>query len=58
MKETAEQEIQTPHRSGFAPKIVAFCCHYCAYTAADMAGAAGDVSALGGHGRAIRGDCH
>jgi F420-non-reducing hydrogenase iron-sulfur subunit len=22
----------------FAPVIVAFCCHYCAYTAADMAG--------------------
>lgn len=24
---------------GFSPRIVAFCCHYCAYTAADMAGA-------------------
>ncbi|MCP4379259.1 MAG: hydrogenase iron-sulfur subunit [bacterium] len=23
----------------FEPKIVAFCCHYCAYTAADTAGA-------------------
>ncbi len=23
---------------GFEPKIVAFCCHYCAYTAADLAG--------------------
>ncbi|MCK5347870.1 MAG: hydrogenase iron-sulfur subunit, partial [Desulfobacula sp.] len=22
----------------FEPEIVAFCCHYCAYTAADMAG--------------------
>ncbi|TES93171.1 MAG: hydrogenase iron-sulfur subunit, partial [Desulfobacteraceae bacterium] len=22
----------------FEPIIVAFCCHYCAYTAADMAG--------------------
>ena len=22
----------------FDPKIVAFCCHYCAYTAADLAG--------------------
>ncbi|MDX2447783.1 MAG: hydrogenase iron-sulfur subunit, partial [Desulfobacterales bacterium] len=22
----------------FEPVIVAFCCHYCAYTAADMAG--------------------
>jgi len=24
--------------SEFEPKIVAFCCHYCAYTAADLAG--------------------
>ena len=24
---------------GWRPKIVAFCCHYCAYTAADLAGA-------------------
>jgi F420-non-reducing hydrogenase iron-sulfur subunit len=23
----------------FSPKIIAFCCHYCAYTAADLAGA-------------------
>jgi len=22
----------------FEPKIVAFCCHYCAYSAADLAG--------------------
>ena len=22
----------------FAPKIVAFCCHYCSYAAADLAG--------------------
>jgi len=22
----------------FEPKIVAFCCHFCAYTAADLAG--------------------
>ena len=26
--------------AGWRPKIVAFCCHYCAYTAADLAGAA------------------
>lgn len=39
MTETAEQGIQAPDRGDFAPKIVAFCCHYCAYTAADMAGA-------------------
>ncbi|HWJ03454.1 MAG TPA: hydrogenase iron-sulfur subunit [Verrucomicrobiae bacterium] len=24
--------------TGFAPKIVAFCCYYCAYSAADLAG--------------------
>ena len=24
--------------NAFEPEIVAFCCHYCAYTAADMAG--------------------
>lgn len=24
--------------SEFEPKIIAFCCHYCAYTAADLAG--------------------
>src|SRR5512136_1063270 len=24
--------------NGFDPIIVAFCCHYCAYTAADLAG--------------------
>lgn len=23
---------------GFTPEIIAFCCHYCAYTAADLAG--------------------
>lgn len=25
--------------SRFIPEIVAFCCHYCAYAAADLAGA-------------------
>lgn len=25
--------------SEFIPEIVAFCCHYCAYAAADLAGA-------------------
>jgi coenzyme F420-reducing hydrogenase delta subunit len=25
--------------NGFDPNIVAFCCHYCAYAAADLAGA-------------------
>jgi F420-non-reducing hydrogenase iron-sulfur subunit len=37
---THEQHSQTgPAGGGFSPQIVAFCCHYCAYTAADMAGA-------------------
>ena len=26
------------HADSFDPKIVAFCCHYCAYAAADLAG--------------------
>jgi F420-non-reducing hydrogenase iron-sulfur subunit len=25
-------------KTGFEPKIIAFCCHYCAYSAADLAG--------------------
>jgi len=32
-----ESPVQTDDT--FSPKIVAFCCHYCAYTAADLAGA-------------------
>jgi len=28
----------TNHKTSFRPKIVAFCCHYCAYSAADLAG--------------------
>ena len=24
----------------FEPRIIAFCCHYCAYSAADLAGSA------------------
>jgi coenzyme F420-reducing hydrogenase delta subunit len=27
-----------PAATGFEPKIAAFCCHYCAYSAADLAG--------------------
>jgi coenzyme F420-reducing hydrogenase delta subunit len=26
------------NNSNFTPEIVAFCCHYCAYAAADLAG--------------------
>ncbi len=25
-------------KDGFEPNIIAFCCHYCAYAAADLAG--------------------
>lgn len=39
MKQQAEQQTPAQDRDGFVPKIVAFCCHYCAYTAADLAGA-------------------
>ncbi|MDR2611291.1 MAG: hydrogenase iron-sulfur subunit, partial [Deltaproteobacteria bacterium] len=28
----------TPPPEGFEPRIIAFCCQYCAYSAADMAG--------------------
>lgn len=47
MKETIkETEIQDTEESteevktyeGFEPEIIAFCCHYCAYAAADLAG--------------------
>ena len=40
----AETEVETPARSGpdeiydYEPKIVAFCCTFCSYTAADLAG--------------------
>jgi coenzyme F420-reducing hydrogenase delta subunit len=27
-----------PGKSGWEPRIIAFCCHYCAYGAADLAG--------------------
>ena len=30
--------IFTPENDAFNPEIVAFCCHYCAYAAADLAG--------------------
>ena len=26
------------NNNGFEPNIIAFCCHYCAYAAADLAG--------------------
>ncbi len=41
MTQSTPPETQAPAQSSeaFTPTIVAFCCHYCAYTAADLAGA-------------------
>ena len=39
MTQAADQSSETRTHDDFTPKIVAFCCHYCAYTAADTAGA-------------------
>ena len=39
MKQVAEKQTLRQNQDGFAPKIVGFCCHFCAYTAADLAGA-------------------
>lgn len=39
MEEIEEQnKTQENTSSDFDPKIVAFCCHYCSYAAADLAG--------------------
>lgn len=37
--EAQEQTREAAVQNGFRPKIVAFCCHFCAYAAADLAGA-------------------
>ena len=39
MTQAVQEKKSDPAHGDFTPKIVAFCCHYCAYTAADMAGA-------------------
>ncbi|MDP6046613.1 MAG: hydrogenase iron-sulfur subunit [Phycisphaerae bacterium] len=39
MTQAADQPDALQGGDDFEPKIVAFCCHYCAYTAADTAGA-------------------
>ena len=39
MTQAADQPAAAEGSETFEPKIVAFCCHYCAYTAADTAGA-------------------
>jgi coenzyme F420-reducing hydrogenase delta subunit len=38
MTEGASQNTNSQTPSDFEPKIVAFCCHYCSYAAADLAG--------------------
>ena len=37
MAET-DTETQATTSTGYEPKVVAFCCHYCTYSAADLAG--------------------
>ena len=39
MTQAAEQQTPQRDQGSFSPKIVGFCCHFCAYTAADLAGA-------------------
>ncbi len=39
MKQAVDKETPSRDEADLAPKIVGFCCHYCAYTAADLAGA-------------------
>lgn len=36
---TVQPPVETVSSTEFEPKVVAFCCTYCAYTAADLAGA-------------------
>ncbi len=33
-----ERGCEAPESNGFEPKLIAFCCHYCAFAAADLAG--------------------
>ena len=35
---TAEATAVAEATGGFDPKVIAFCCHYCTYSAADLAG--------------------
>lgn len=37
-KNKTKKEVKGTPPSDFEPKIVAFCCHYCSYAAADLAG--------------------
>ena len=38
MSEVEVKEKQQEEVKGYEPKVVAFACHYCAYSAADLAG--------------------
>ena len=38
MTEAATQVIEKKGAGGYEPKVIAFCCHYCTYSAADLAG--------------------
>lgn len=39
MKQATEPQAHCTRQDDVLPKIVGFCCHFCAYTAADLAGA-------------------
>jgi len=38
MTEAATQVVEKKGSDTFEPKVIAFCCHYCTYSAADLAG--------------------
>ena len=38
VKEPEKEEAVTEAVPGYEPKVIAFACHYCAYSAADLAG--------------------
>lgn len=38
LEKTAAPKSDPAHSGNWEPKIIAFCCHWCAYTAADLAG--------------------
>src|SRR5512136_924953 len=38
MNQLVENPVKVPGAAGWQPEIIAFCCNYCAYAAADLAG--------------------
>lgn len=38
MTEAATQVMEKKGAGSYEPKVIAFCCHYCTYSAADLAG--------------------